>query len=737
MVMLENNPAHVEHINQIIYNNKEFDMWYCFDTAELLRQHPKFGRYDSNNPGYSKITTNVIDVRYDFLLVNIINKGSHYVYRFDVRNTLWDGKYRISHSMRPDEPHQGVVVTKDSEDPNILEINIDSHNLDQADLRVCFHMTQKADSRSIDDNCIIINNESYYSDPCSQNVKHKGHVYISGTTCVDTYDSLTPCPNCNIKLEPCDVNGNIINGGLLKQEDLSNNKGEYNITYSKVKKPGDYYVKLTAFKEVGVNNTLLTATQIVKVNKYQDCKIGVDLDNIGRVYKGEKHLFTINCGLENKLGVIDPDRVNEIKGLTASITVKFAGTSQTCSCTIDEKGQISGRINFRHYYGDTAELSVTIPDQGEFPQSSAKKTIKLDWYYADTPKDIIDTCKDENATDFIMIKAKDYDMSTDRVVINRDMTLCGVQGKNWATLIGRGTNQNNTNSILSIRGGNSPDGKVQVHLVGLKFKNGNNAIYMYENTDLRCYYCYFLNNMHPSLNNKGSSIFNVVNERTKKESKHFKNIIDSCYFYNNFGNEICVCGNTNITNCLFVTNEANKLVNPEPKVLEIYNGATTYKNNKSHIKVYSTVYTKNHAWAKLLCYVGERGSFNGATCNMLQKPNTLPVFGEKWGNQAYTYALYYYPHFGINHNISATPHRGRERTSTGHVGYRSKPYMFAQPDGYNLIRYYGKRSGTNTYDPWTKKELAMPGNLAIFDSKTGAFTGTNWPWFKYTNTQWS
>ena len=99
--LIEHDFAQLEHINQVIYNNQNYEYWEVFDTQYLLKETgSSYGTFNTNDPKSSEITKNVVDVRYNSLIVNI-NTSSYsdaYLYTFQVYNELWDGQYKIIHS---------------------------------------------------------------------------------------------------------------------------------------------------------------------------------------------------------------------------------------------------------------------------------------------------------------------------------------------------------------------------------------------------------------------------------------------------------------------------------------------------------------------------------------------------------------------------------------------------------------------------------------------------------------
>lgn len=707
MVMLENPPAQVEHINQIIYNTRGYDDWFCFDTAYLLEQYPNFGIYNKTNPGKSKIQRNCKDIRYNFIILNIKITPNYVQYQFDVRNTLWDGNYKISRSMNPGKYHTpgSIIVTTKDDDPNILIVTC-SDTSDMGDIRVCFHLSQIGEGRVLNKSTLEIETDSMYEDPYSSSIKHPGKVYINFREGSKEQRGL--CPDAHVTLQPCDAWGNVISDGLIRERGTTNKFGIFNMIYSKVSRPGTYYALLTATYE-----DLVTST-IVKVTKYQDLHREVITSGpIKGVIKGSIHTFNIHLGLINRYGKYDSKKDSLLDGTTAQVTfITAGGVKRTQTCIANSNGYIHPRISYRKYYEPVSTLRITLPSTKEFPSISKDITVYHVWYIAKSYEDIRTECADNNGTDYIIVPPKVFKRNGDVIKITRDMTITGAKGTPRATLDGNGKR------VIELAQGYGKDAKTSLHIQGLGIINGNNGIYMNEFSKLEVNNCYFTNNTHDSIHYKGSCIYNIHKEETITRNGYFEMDIHDNYFENNHGNDIHSLGNTTITHNFFKCTSHKYTQQPEPKIVNVSNGQTIYKYNKSYINTGPEPKKTNSSYAKALAWIGKGATFNNRGGHALYGDMTLPLYGSPWYNQAYTYSVYYYPYENVRTNIVCSPRSGYERKATGHASY-VKRWVFY--DGYHFYRWNNGRNKGNTYDPWTKSELTFPSETGVFDLKTMEF----------------
>ena len=105
----------VEEINQVIYNmtHHGFVSVASIDTSAIFKKFWSDDKYYAKN-SYCTFK----DVNYNFTNVSFTNKESGTIWRFEVRNKLWNGTWRID----TNENVKYKVVTPNEHNGNILEI---------------------------------------------------------------------------------------------------------------------------------------------------------------------------------------------------------------------------------------------------------------------------------------------------------------------------------------------------------------------------------------------------------------------------------------------------------------------------------------------------------------------------------------------------------------------------------------------------------------------------------------
>lgn len=701
--------AQLEHINQILHNNIDYEGWIYFDTHLLLEQSPKYGTYNSSDPKSSKITKNVKDVRYDSIIVNVdtTSVSNAYVYTFEVRNQLWDGNYRYMHSKNNDSDDDVAfagTVQAVKVDSNTLSLTVGGAN--HQDLRIYFHMTMQGTVRTIAQNSMQIETDDKYTDDYSVTEKHSGYVFD---------EKHEPIKGANVSLVGCGKDGFETSGGLKSHLNTKTDaNGKFTLNYSDVPQPGTYYAKLTA------TYGQLSITKIVEVEKTMNDTRGVewgDLNQYKDVLKGSIKEYTIKILAYDRWGKHPTDERNRdstLKGQSVTVTfinpVSKREVSQTC--IIDSTNTIKPKISYRKFYEDTSYLRISMTKTEVYDALTSTMTVKHIYATANSLSQVKSYVDSSSGPDWVMLRTGEYKATSSipQLNITRDMVLMGVKGNNEVSF-----NGDNKYSMIKVSNPSpSSDNFVNFKLIGVTMRNCNPAITSEKATAVRVDRCIFTNNKNPSKHHQGCCIYRDITDANIKDHALYQLGVYNSYFYNNIGNEIVALGRTIIMRNLFRTNEANCLKQPEPKVVLVVAGDTLYMFNKSHIKI-TQQYTSNHCYAKALAYVYKNGRFNGRGPSQLGRDNSLPLFGH-WGNQAYTYAIYYYPH-GINAVIVCSPKRGFERKATGHASSK-KNWVFY--DGYDFIRRSNGKG--NTRDPWTSDELAIPVNIGVYDIDLHQFT---------------
>ncbi|WP_455644814.1 hypothetical protein [Methanosphaera sp.] len=706
--LLEADFAQIEHINQIIVNNLQHDSWDCFDTALLLKQFPGFGTYNSSNPKESVITENIVDLRYNSLLVNITTSTSATEYTFSVRNTLWDGTYRITHS-KNDSSEEDVTFTKGRVtivkiDENTIKVRITGTNHNS--MRICFHMNQTAKNRSIATSSLAIQNENEYTDQYDKSFKHQG-------TIVDENGN-TWGEGVKITLSACNSAGLSTDDGLPDASATTNSDGVYILDYGVVAQPGEYYCKITA------TYSNLEVSKIIKVNKIQENRRGIDWGDAAQykgVWKGVRKTFAIKLIMYNKYNVHDTNLDSKLHGSRVTVTLINTTTNaqESQTCIVNNKGYIYPIINYRRYYEDFSKIRVSMSANSEFDSFNEEHMVTHEYCTVNNFTTLNSRISDEDGPDWIMLSPTTFKPTSDvsSISITRDITLCGISGTNPVTINGIDT----YNPFIVDNSEAEEDNRVKFRLIGLTIQNCNPAIKVNEGSALTIDKCVFKGNFNTASQQKGCCIYPKITDYTLKHHALFQAHIQNSVFYNNVGNEISSIGETHIDNNLFKTDKAQYLKQPEPKVVSVEAGEVTYKHNKSHIKILDKEMSSNHSYAKALTYVRKGAKFNGKGPAQLYGDMTLPIYGSPWYNEAYTYAIYYYPYIANPTKIVCSPRKGYERRATGH-GSSAKRWIFY--DGYNFIRR--SKGNGNVFDPWTSTELAVPRNTGLYNETVNEFT---------------
>lgn len=757
MEYLENDFAQIEHINQVIANNLDHESWDCFDTYELLRQFPHLGTFQEGKPEQSFLVIpdnvkNIYDepvngfsfIRYNSFIISI-KKGTvkengknveYYEYTFEVRNTLWDGTYKISKTFKDKNgeyvkfAEEEFTVTQSDDEldksaENLNTIVVTVFGNDKNKLRVCFHMNMAGSGRIIDFTSLPL-------------------VLDSKTDFVHQYDTVNyekatvslsngrEGKNINVELVPCDEAGRKITydatkvGPYLPPQTFKGVKKEFNVTYGETSVPGDYYCKLSASS---TEKTIKPAAdKIIHVKKVQNEKAVLDWgdDSLYKnIYKGCRHKYRLKFNLQNEMG--GQGKAEKLLDIPVTVTFVQASGKKTVYDSAIKKDEsnneyyIEVTVSYRNYYEDHSRLSVELSSDYGFGRIQTEKLIKHPWFIADTYDDIVsqlyltnnegkyvnekgvvvtDPVENYYGTDFVFVKNKTYNVNKS-LLINRDFTLASVIGKenNYATFEG-----NYYTIIKTVNPSPSSSNLTKVNLVGLRFMHGGCAIHSSAGTRLLIDRCIFTQNQHEDKHHKGCSVYIPETDYSVKHPELWKTEIRNSHFENNRGNEIQSIGTTRIIYNKFVTTASKWLQQPEVKVVSVKGGSTYYANNISYINTGKKPMVSNHSYAKALAYVAWGATFNGAGPRSLQGYNALPLY-KNYNNQAYTYSIYYYPYGNVRTNIVCSPEWGKERKATGHS---SAIENWVYYDGYYFLRWEGGRNTGNTRDPWTKEELAPP-----------------------------
>ena len=779
MEYIENDFAQIEHVNQVIANNLKHESWDCFDTYELLKQCPELGIFKENNRQQTKlvIPNNVKNIygetvkkhsfiRYNYLIVSI-EKGTttenkktveYFRYTFEVRNKLWDGTYKITKSYPNSKgeyesiPTNKYTVTQRDEDSNVSAENLNAIVVtvfgdDRDKLRVCFHMNMTGSGRNILFTAlplVLESKDDFTHQYDTENIEKAKVTLSNGQEGKDVTVELIPCDEGGRAMEYDKDNPELI-GPCIPPQKYENVKKEFDVTYGKTSVPGDYYCKMSATSTD--KNTKPSPEKLIHVKKVQNEKAQIDWgdeENYKKIWKGCKHKYHISFNLQNEMG----GQGDAKKLLDVPVTVTFihtGGERIVHDSTIQKDPDkdeyfIEVTISYRKYYDDYSRLEVELDSKYGFGRILSEKLIKHPWYIAENTNDIIsqlyvtdangnyldhngeiinydDANKskvtNDYGTDWIFLRNRVYDI-TKTIEIDRELTIASLNDKDnaFSTL-----NGNNHNIIKTVNKDPSSTNLTKVNLIGLRFIDGECAINSSAGTRLLVDRCIFTQNHHDSKHHKGSSIYIAHTDYNVKHPELWKTEIRNSHFENNKGNEIQSIGTTRIIYNKFITTQVKYLQQPEVKVVNAIAGTVHYAYNISYINTGRNVMASNHCYAKALAYVHYGAKFNGASPNSLRGNMTLPLYRD-YHNQAYTYTVYYYPHGNVRTNIVCSPQYGYERKATGHS---SSAENWVYYDGYYFLRWEGGRNKGNTYDPWTKEELAVNTKMGIFNTKSEKF----------------
>ena len=755
--MWEQEPAQIEEINQCIYNHRFHKSWYYFDTYYIVKQAPQFGHFDEENPEKSYLfqgkdnnnnaVKKLLDIRYDFLYMDITQDTTKetVTYDIEVRNSLWDGKLVIYKSQTTTPLSTTPTIKRYKEDDK--KITITCKGPDRFAIRIAFHISQVDQDNSSE---IEILNQAEYTEQYDESFTHMG--MLINTTTMKGVNSGT------ITLQPCNELGEVINTGIpTSKAEISKvvttytgppldgpspneydhtvlidnhekGSGLYTLNYGPVKKPGTYYGLLTATYSPA-NNKIYKATQIIKINKIQEKRREIDWDDekqYENVFRGSIAEFRVKIKGINQYDQYDTNLSKSLDGLPVTISVTRENKEQeqytaristitTDKGTKNEKTEayVIFTVNYREYYNDTSLIEIILHPTDCYPRESAKHIIKHSWYIAKSYEEIRAECERKRGSDYILVEPGIHEKTGEQpIAIFRNQTIAGIKSNiQWPTLDGK------NGMILRVEKGKGSDNYTIARIIGLKFVDGYNAIYMKRYTNVIVDRCYFTNNKNPALHYSGTCVNNESSEEARQNRKFFITTIKNSYFYNNQGNCIRSLGTTLIYNNLFKTDSWDKLKQPQPKVVYVESGDTHYIRNRSYINVGDKPKPTNHSFAKALTYVEKNGTFNRKGPHELHKDDSLPLYDEKYSNQAYTYAIYYNPELDIDTEVVCSPKQTREFTSTGHGAY---PKKWIYSDGYQFNKYNnGENLGNQT--KWTPEALTIPVNMGIYDLETHTF----------------
>lgn len=688
----------LEEINQVIYNftKKGFYDIAEISTAKILAKFPSWGQG-------KKFTKKFNNLRYDFTLVSMNYDTDVYTWTFKIVNTLWTGGWTLLNSDRtPYDKDFNSLTTNLQGDTLILQ----GKNLYDFILRL--EMNNDNISRKI-----IVDNYGFEGE---YKYTHQFDSVITEYAVLKDLKKGTYVDNATVKFIPLNEVGEKVttnNGDYLKPyTGINKRNGRYAINYSKVNNVGTYFGRLEAY--VG---GVLVAQQPVTVEKIQQYErevdptreINTDLKNMW-IYKGSIKKFRVKIDTHNNYNYAE-NKNKEDAVVNIYHTYDIADNdplqhstiqkmhTEVISTTADADGYFEFELSSRSCYVDKSYITISLPATDTFDAYSTDKIyLTHKWRVASDFEDLKAECESERGADVIVLNNKTYTATQDAHTINigrgnhNKQYIIGEKGRGWSTL-----DENHYDNCFRLK--DKGDTKNFLYLRGIKITNSECAVYQENNTYLDIVSCVFTYNRFVKENYQGAVVFQA-------DKATVLNVTNS-YFENNYANCITGRGNVILDSNLFKITDVQYTYQPEPFVLEQYDGNGTLKNNQIYVntslswdsngKPKVSMYTKNRSYAKISVWVGDKAVVNGKRRQELTKDNSMNFFDAPYNNKAYIFSAYYYPYDNVRTFIVASTPNSRINRATGHAVYGTN---WAFKDGYNLVRESSKNY--NTYNPFVK-----------------------------------
>ena len=683
----------LEEINQVIYNQsrKPIYQWYCFNLKEITDKYPSIGTATKINKSFYKL-------RYDFCIIGCNVSNNHYTYTFEIRNTFWTGKYKLT-------TLDGKTIARDKYTAMPLESKNGNTLMIETDLpifQLCVELSNEDKARVIEKNNVAIPVVS---------IRFEGTYSYTHQCDKDSYETVrvietqtnNPVSGATVKLVPLTKTKGYIApsletkpeyGYLKSYTTTTDSKGYAKIKLSATKSPATYYARLEATKGESSCHTSLTDTRLQNYTRNIEKQF-----NEYAMYKGEIRTFTFKVKPVNKYGVgytpkSEKYYVDIYHTYDSAQNVPLAKSNaqkkvtKKYSTQTDENGTFEVTLNSREFYGNYSYIKITLPATTKFESYSTETiSIRHDWRYAKDFADLKTEIERTNGADAIVLKNADYNRDkTETINVNRKQYILGQKGKNYPTI-----NSYNDEPLFVLKAGSNSNKELMNMLVlnGIKVNKAKTVISQEGNSYVQLLNCVFTENQ--GADSEGAVIY-------QKESTCIADVHDN-YFYNNYGNCITGRGNVRIDKNLFKVTAIKYTVQPEPIVLNQYTGTGVLSNNQIYVNTgidYSSgkavvkASPTNKSYAKISVWVGKKATVNGKGISELHKDNSFNYFDSPYNNKAYIFAVYYYPH-GINAYIVAYATGKRINKATGHAVQGTD---WAYRDGYNLVRVSSKNYST-------------------------------------------
>lgn len=678
----------LEEINQTIYNyaRSPFYRWYCIDLQKVI---DKYSRIGSNK----HIINSFSNLRYDFTLISFTKVNNICTFTFEIRNTLWTGKWKLTTSDDKEISKDDYTATTDNKTGNTLTIS--GENLDM--FKLCLELSNEDKSRNIETNELSIKFEKEYSFTHQFDVATYEEVKVVNTA------NNKPIAGATVKLIPLNEKREYVSKSLESKSEYpylksftttTNDKGIAKILLSATPTPDKYYARLEATIRTSSCYTSLTDDRVQNYTR--------DVNEVStlKMYKGEIKTFTFNVKPINKYGVgYKPDaeryQVDIYHTLDVAQNIPLVNNIKENLVTrkytkyTDANGNFTVNLSSREFYGDKSTVKFVLPKTSKFEQKTSEEfTIKHEWLYANDVTHIRQVCENENGADAIVLRNKTYPHNDSKTInITRKQYILGEKGKQYPTI-----NSNFTEPVFTVKKGANTSKELVNSLIlnGIKVEEAKTVVKQEGNS-----YVEIINSLFTE--NRGDSYIGAVVYQTSDTS--VANIHNN-YFVNNYANCICGRGNVKISNNLFKITDVKYTYQPEPFLLEQYSGNGTVSNNQLYINTsidYSTgkavlkKFPKNRSYAKISIWCGKKAKVNGKGVKELNKDNTLNFFNAPYNNKAYIFSIYYYPYSNVKTYIVAYATGNRINKATGHA---VEGINWAWKDGYYLVREENKQYST-------------------------------------------
>ena len=681
----------LEEINQVIYN---FTKNGFYDIAEISTEKI-LAKFPSWSQG-KKITKKFKNLRYDFSLVSVDYSENVYTWTFKIVNTLWTGGWTLLNSDRTNYTKEYTSLTD-----NINGDTLILQGTDLYDFILRLEMSNDNTGRKI-----LVDNFAFEG---KYEYEHQFDSSITEYAVLKDLKQNTYVDNAIVKFIPLNNVGEKITSftddWLKPCDGINKRNGRYAITYSSVNNVGTYYGRLEAY----IGGVLVAQTPVT-VHKTQQYKREISsLDDLW-MYKGSIKHFRVRIDTYNNYNY----QINKnSEGAVVNIyhTYDIANNdplqqshmqkihTDTITTYTDANGYFEFDLNSRGCYVDNSYIVISLQATDTFPAYATDKiNVNHRWRVASDFIDLKEECESEDGADVIILNNKTYTAPKDNptIEIGRDnynkQYIIGEKGTGWSTL-----DENHYSNCLKLK--DKGETKNFLYLRGIKITNSECAIYQENNTYLDIVSCVFTYNRFAKQNYQGGVVY-------QKGTNNLLNVQNS-FFENNYANCICARGTTILDGNLFKINSVEYTYQPEPFVLEQYEGQGTLKNNQIYVntslswdsngKPKVSMYNKNRSYAKISCWVGKNAKINGKGINELKSDNSFNFFKSPYNNKAYIFSAYYYPYGNVKTFIVASAPNSRINQATGHAVYG---YDWAWKDGYTLVRESSK--DYNTYNPFVK-----------------------------------